>query len=235
MGVALAFAARRAISAALTLGRLTRADLNGPAPSPRFKEPGMSISLSHDSAHKSSEQSRFPGWRWVAVALAFPIAGLIGWTVGGRVDAVGAALVGGALTGAGLGAVQWWAAKGALGRAAAWIGVSAAGYACGLAAGAALVGYDTDLGALAVMGLVSGAVLGGAQGLVLARQGHRRLALPWAAAMPVLFALGWCATTGAGISVEDQFTVFGAYGAVVFMLLSGLLLSRFAPTRSQVA
>ena len=106
-------------------------------------------------------------------------------------DAVDAALVGGALTGAGLGAVQWWAADGALGRAAAWIGASAVGYAVGLAAGAALVGYDTDLGSLAIMGLVSGAALGAAQGLVLAREGRRGLALPWALAMPVLFALGW--------------------------------------------
>ena len=51
--------------------------------------------------------------------------------------------------------------------------------------------------------------------------------------MPVLFALGWCASTGIGISVADQFTVFGASGAVVFTLLSGLLLARFTPARSQ--
>jgi hypothetical protein len=189
---------------------------------------------SHDSAHDPPARRRFPGWRWVAVALAFPIAGYIGWGVGGHVDAVGAALAGGALTGAGLGAVEWWAAKGVLGGAAAWISVSAVGYAGGLAAGAALVGYETDLGALAVMGLVSGAVLGGAQGLVLARQGRRALALPWAAAMPVLFAIGWSATTLGGIDVDKQFTVFGAFGAVVFMLLSGLLLARFTPARSPV-
>ena len=169
----------------------------------------------------------------MAVWLAFPIAGYIGWKIGGRVDAVDAALVGGALTGAGLGAVQWWAAKGALGRAAAWIGASAVGYAVGLAAGAALVGYDTDLGSLAVMGLVSGAALGAAQGLVLARQGRRALALPWALAMPVLFALGWSVASVTGIGVDDQFTVFGAGGALVFTLLSGLLLARFTPARTQ--
>jgi hypothetical protein len=139
------------------------------------------------------------------------------------------ALVGGAITGAGLAAVQWWAAKGALGRPAAWIGGSAAAYAVGLAAGAALVGYETDLGALAVMGLVSGAALGAAQGLVLARQGRRTLALPWAAAMPVLFALGWSVASATGIGVDDQFTVFGAGGAILFMLLSGLVLARFTP------
>ena len=85
------------------------------------------------------------------------------------------------------------------------------------------------------MGLVSGAVLGAAQGLVLAREGHRDLAVPWVVAMPVLFALGWCATTAIGVDVEEQYTVFGAAGAVLFMLLSGLVLARFMPARSQVA
>ena len=187
------------------------------------------------SAQDPSERRSFPGWRWMAVWPAFPVAGLIGWTVGGRVDAVAAALVGGALTAAGLAAVQWWAAKGALGRPAAWIGASAVAYAVGLAAGAALVGYDTDLGALALMGLVSGAALGAAQGLVLARQGRRALALPWALAMPVLFALGWSVASVTGIGVDDQFTVFGAGGALVFTPLSGLLVARFAPPRAPAA
>jgi hypothetical protein len=201
--------------------------------SPHSTEPADRTS--HGSAHDPSQRRSFPGWRWVAVWPAFPVAGYIGWKVGGRVDAVDAALVGGALTGAGLGAAQWWAAKGALGRAAAWIGASAVGYAVGLAAGAALVGYDTDLGALAVMGLVSGAALGAAQGLVLARHGRRALALPWALAMPVLFALGWSVASVTGIGVDDQFTVFGAGGALVFMLLSGLLLARFTAARSHAA
>jgi hypothetical protein len=178
------------------------------------------------AADRSPGRRVFPGWRWLAVAPAFPLSALIGWAVGGPVDAVDAALIGGALTGAGLGAVQWWAADGAFGRAATWIAASAVGYGVGLAAGAALVGHDTELGDLAVMGLVSGAVLGAVQGLVLARQGRRRLAVPWALAMPVLFALGWCASTAIGVDVENQYTVFGTAGAVLFMLLSGLLLAR---------
>ena len=201
-------------------------------PSPRSTDAGYRAS--HDSVSNPSDRRLFPGWRWVAVAVAFPVAGLIGWTIGGEVDAVRPALVGGALTGAGLGAVQWWAAKGMFGRAAAWISVSAAGYAAGLAAGAALVGYDTDLGSLATMGLVSGAVLGTAQGFALSRQGKRRLAVAWGAGMPVLFAIGWSVTTLGGIDVDQQFTVFGAYGAVVFMLLSGLLLARFMSARERV-
>jgi hypothetical protein len=143
------------------------------------------------SQHAPSQRRSFPGRPWAAVALAFPIAGYIAWKISGPVDTVQTALVGGALTGAGLAAVQWWAAKGALGRPAPWISSSAAGYGAGLAAGAALVGYDTDLGALALMGLVSGASLGAAQGVVLARQGKLRLAVAWGAAMPVLFALAF--------------------------------------------
>ena len=150
--------------------------------SPRSADPADRTS--HDPTHDPSQRRSFPGWRWMAVWPAFPVAGYIGWKVGGRIDAVDAALVGGALTGAGLGAVEWWAAKGALGRAAAWISSSAVGYAVGLAAGAALVGYGTDLSDLAAMGAVSGLVLGAAQGLALAAQGRKRLAVAWATAIP---------------------------------------------------
>lgn len=180
-----------------------------------------------------TERPLFPGWPWVAVALAFPVAGYIGWGVSGHVDAAGAALIGGAITGAGLGLGEWLAGRGAFGRAPEWIAASAAGYGAGLLLGAALVDYGTDLGELAAMGAVSGAVLGAAQGACLAAQGRRRLAAAWAAAMPVLFALGWSASTAIGVDVDKQFTVFGAAGAIVFMLLSGLVLARFGPPPPQ--
>ena len=180
------------------------------------------------SLQATSDRRRlFPGWAWVAVGLAFPIAGYIGWAISGPVDAPGAALIGGAVTGAGLGAVQWWAGRGAFGPATAWIGVSAMSYGAGLAAGAAVVGYGTDLSELALMGMISGAAVGGAQGLVLALEGNPRFGAAWGAAMPLLFGAGWTATTAIGVGVEDRFTVFGASGALVFMLLSGLLLARF--------
>ena len=53
--------------------------------------------------------------------------------------------------------------------------------------------------------------------------------------MPPLFALGWSAASTTGIGVDDQFTVFGAGGALVFTLFSGLLLARFTPARARVA
>ena len=202
---------------------------------PNFTRQELTPRPDGSAARKPSERRSFPGWRWVAVAAAFPVVGLISWKLGGRVETVSAAVVGGALTGAGLSTVQWWAAKGALGRASAWIGSGAIGYAVGLAAGAALVGYGTELADLAAMGAISGLVLGTAQGVALAAQRRTPLAMAWATAMPVLLALGWSATTAGGVSVEEQFTVFGAYGAVVFMVASGLLLARFTRIDAQVA
>jgi hypothetical protein len=177
----------------------------------------------------------FPGWHWAAVALAFPIAGYIGWAVSGPVDAPAAALVGGLITGAGLGAAQWLAAKDALGDGRVWITTSAVAYGAGLVVAAAAVGYSTDLGSLAAMGAISGLFLGVGQGLALARQNRRRLAFAWMAAMPVLLALGWAASTLIGVDVDQQFTVFGAMGAVVFTLLSGLLLARVGPSATTAA
>ena len=173
----------------------------------------------------------FPGWAWAAVALAFPIAGYIGWGIAGHVDAPLAALIGGLITGAGLGAAQWFAAQGMFGEdPAVWIATSAVAYGAGLVVGAAAVGYNTDIGSLMAMGAISGLFLGAGQGLALMQQGRGRLALAWAVAMPVLLALGWAASTLIGVDVDNQFTVFGAMGAIVFTLLSGLLLARFAPT-----
>jgi hypothetical protein len=171
----------------------------------------------------------FPGWRWAALALAIPIAGLIGWVVSGPVDAPVAALIGGAITGAGLGAAQWFLAKDAFGDARAWITTSAISYGAGLAVAAAVVGYNTDLGSLMAMGAISGLFLGVGQGLALAQQGRTRMAFAWTTAMPFLLALGWAASSGIGVDVAEQFTVFGAAGAIVFTLLSGFLVARFTP------
>jgi len=152
---------------------------------------------------------------------------LIGWAIGGHVDGVGPALLGGVITGAGLGAAQWFAARGGFGDWRAWVGVSAVAYGLGLAAGAALVDYGTELGSLAAMGAITGIVLGAGQGAVLSLSGRQRLAVAWGVGMPVMLAIGWSVTTLGGIDVDEQFTIFGAFGAIVFTLLSGLLFARF--------
>ena len=166
---------------------------------------------------------------WTAGFLAFPIAGVAGRTVAGRVDSPVAALVAGLVTGAVIGAGQWLASRRRL-RPARWILATALGMGLGLLLGATVVGFRTSLADLALMGALTGVVLGVAQTLALPAQTRRRWW--WAVAMPLLWALGWTITTLAGIPVEQQFTIFGASGAVTFSALSGLLLHRLLPVRS---
>ncbi len=103
----------------------------------------------------------------------------------------------------------------------------------GLLGGAWAVGYGTSVGELAVMGAITGVPLGAAQAFLL----RSRVASSWmwAAAMPLLWALGWTVTAAAGVGVDSQYAVFGAFGAITFMALSGVLLDRlraFTPAAS---
>ena len=165
---------------------------------------------------------------WTAGFLAFPIAGVAGGVVAGRVDNPAAALVAGLITGAVVGTGQWLVSRGRL-RPVPWILATALGMGAGLLVGATVVGFRTSLADVAVMGALTGAVLGVAQTLALRAQTLRRWW--WAVAMPLLWPLGWIVTTIAGIPVQEQFTIFGASGAVTFSALSGILLQQLLPAR----
>src|SRR5829696_1775081 len=181
------------------------------------------------TAHANLRTSFVRSWLfWTAGFLAFPIAGLAGTAVAGRVDHPLAALSGGAVAGLVLGAGQTLASRGRL-DIRKWAPVTALGMGLGLLLGAAAVGYQTALGDLVLMRALTGLVLGPAQALVLPR--GTRMRWLWAAAVPPLWALGWTATTLGGIDVDRQWTIFGAYGAITFSALSGLLLLRLLPER----
>jgi hypothetical protein len=170
----------------------------------------------------ASRRSELRIWLiWTAGFLAFPLAGLAGTAAGGRVDGPLSALVGGTIAGVGIGAGQALASGRRLDWRR-WIPATGAGMGLGLLLGASAVDYRTSLGALALMGALTGVVLGAAQALALPP--HTDLRWMWAAALPALWALGWTVTTLGGIGVDRQFTVFGAYGAITFSALSGLLL-----------
>jgi hypothetical protein len=160
---------------------------------------------------------------WTAGFLAFPIAGVLATALVGRINDAGSALVGGMVAGAVIGTGQWLVARRLL-DAQTWIPATALAMGVGLLVGGWVVGYGTSLGELALMGAITGIPLGAAQAYLL----RDRVATPWvwAAAMPLLWALGWTVTTAGGIDVDRQFAVFGAYGAIAFMALSGVLLDR---------
>jgi hypothetical protein len=156
------------------------------------------------------------------------VAGEIGHLVTGRVDSASAAVLGGVVTGAALGAAQWALLR-RRGVGIGWIPATAAGLGVGLSAGAALVSYRTDISSLALMGAISGLAVGIAQGAML---GNVKRMLGWSAATAALWALGWTVTTAGGIRVDEQFVVFGAYGAVTLAFLQSCIVGVFVPVTS---
>jgi hypothetical protein len=167
-----------------------------------------------------------PQWRWLLTAFAFPPAGYLGHVIAGAVDSPLPALVGGALTGAGIGAAQWALLR-HRGISAAWVWATVAGLAVGVAAGAAAVAYRTDITSLAVAGAVAGVAVGAAQATQLPA---RRVA--WTLLTAVLWALGWSVTTSAGIDVESQYVVFGIFGSLSVAMVQASVLHRFFGARA---
>jgi hypothetical protein len=163
------------------------------------------------------------GWAWpLAIVLGFPVGGLIANLTVGAVDSVGAALAGGLIAGAVVGAAQWLALR----RVVPWIWIAATsiGMAAGLTLGAVLVDYGIGRADLMLMGAVTGAAVGGLQAVVLARQSISG-AVWWAVANPPAWALAWLVSTYViSANIDERFTNFGASGCLLYALLTGLLL-----------
>jgi hypothetical protein len=162
-------------------------------------------------------------WAWpLAILVGFPIGGLAANIIVGKIDSVGAALIGGLIAGAIIGGAQWLALRPL--NPGHWLVATSVGMAAGLTAGAALVDYGISRGDLALMGAVTGLAVGGLQAILLARRGSG--ALWWVLVNPPAWALAWLVTTFViTANVKEHFAVFGASGALVFALLTWLVLT----------
>ena len=163
-------------------------------------------------------------FKWAGLCiLGIPIGGYLGSIVAGPVDGVTPALLGGAVAGAVIGLAQWLLLRRSLGVGLGWILATSAGLAVGLAVGAAVVGYETTRPELMIMGAISGAFVGIAQGIVL----RDRFSLwhVWIVANPPAWALGWLVSSYViSRNIDERFPIFGASGVVVFATITGLLL-----------
>ncbi len=163
-------------------------------------------------------------WLWpLSVLVAVPIGGYVADLVVDGVESVGAALAAGLIAGALIGAAEWFALR----RWVSWLWIPAttAGMAIGLAIGAALADYGIDRGDLALMGAVTGLGVGVMQAqcshanMCPAHSGGRspiRLAGPSA---------GSCPEYVIARNIAERFPIFGASGALVFGLLTWLVLA----------
>ena len=170
--------------------------------------------------------------RWLPTFLGFPLGGLLAIQTVGSIDSPLSAAAAGALAGAVIGAAQWLALRSS-GIRALWIAVTSAALAAGSALTNVVTDAGTDGGELAVGGLIAGAAIGSAQGLVLDR--GPKTAAVWTAVVSGSWCLGWLTTWAIGVDVERGYAVFGSSGAVVVTLLTGLALRRLLGTGGHTA
>ena len=193
--------------------------------------PTARVAITASTADRRARYSFRPWYKWLLTALAFPPSGYIAHVVAGRVDSVPAAFLNGVIAGAGIGAAQWALLR-HRGVSPIWIVATAIGLGAGLATGAELVSFRTDITSLAIMGAVSGLGVGIAQGAML-RNATRMLG--WSAVNAALWALGWTITTAGGIDVSQQWAVFGAYGCFTLAFLQSTIVRAFISAEAVTA
>jgi len=163
-------------------------------------------------------------WRfwlfWALAFLGFPIRGLLANAIVGPVTTTIRAGMAGAIAGAVLGVVQWFVLKGQIPVPLGWVIATSAGMALGLGISTALLGSETSGSVLLWRAAITGVSIGAAQWIVL------RQILPqawiWIAVVTLGWVVGWFITRSAGIDLNPRWPVFGASGAIVFQLLTGL-------------
>ena len=129
---------------------------------------GMAARPTPGQAMEDPRRFNVKGWLlWTVAFVSFPIAGIAAQAAVGRINDAVAALIGGLIAGAVIGAGQWLAARRLLGDPLAWIAATAAAMGIGLLAGAWAVGYGTSVGELALMGAITGLPVGAAQAFLL--------------------------------------------------------------------
>jgi hypothetical protein len=162
-----------------------------------------------------------PLLRWLPTFLAFPLAGLLTIATVGSLTSVAEGLLAGALAGAVVGGAQWLALRSSgIGRA--WWLATVVAASAGTALAVAVTGAGTSGGDLLVRGVVTGAAIGLAQGLVV-----RRSALAvagWTLVTSTAWGLGWFITARVIVDAERGYVVFGSSGALLATVLTGLAL-----------
>jgi len=163
---------------------------------------------------------------WLPTFLAFPVGGWLAIETVGALDDPVSATAGGLLAGAVIGAGQWLALRSdGIGRR--WVAYTAGAMAAGTALAVAVTGAGTELPDLMLTGLAAGVAVGAAQSTLLGR--GRLVAAAWTAVTAASWPLGWLATWAVvGLNAERGFYVFGASGALVVTVFTGLALLRMA-------
>jgi hypothetical protein len=168
--------------------------------------------------------------KWLAVFLAYPIAGFLGRVIANPADGLIFAFLAAAVAGAVLGLAQWLA----LGRhvsVARWVGATALGLGVSFVIVQAF--GATTSAAAPIIGAVTGLGVGLAQSLLRAD----RIPSPaiWIPTMGVAWAIAWVVTTSIGVQAEAGWPIVGVSGALVAQVLTGIVLLTATRRRVQPA
>jgi hypothetical protein len=166
-----------------------------------------------------SQKRRF--LRWLPTFLAFPLGGLLAITLVGPTDTLVTGLVAGAILGTVVGGAQWLALRSS-GVGRAWWAATAAAAALATGLAVAVIGPGTETSDLVLRGAVTGLAIGGAQAAVL--RARWTGALAWTALTSVTWAAAWFITLQVIVDPERGYVGFGASGAIVATVVTGLAL-----------
>ncbi len=159
---------------------------------------------------------------WLVAFLGFPIGGTLAHVLVGAVDGVGRAALAGLITGLVIGLAQWLVLRQAIPLSPGWIAVTGVGMTVGLALGTALFGTENAGNPLIFRAVVTGLVIGIAQWLLLRE--HVAMNIWWIPVMAGAWAIAWVITRAFGVDLTRQWSVFGSSGAIIFQLLTAVVL-----------
>jgi uncharacterized membrane protein YhdT len=162
---------------------------------------------------------------WIVAFLGFPVGGLAALSLIGALENPLEGLIGGAAAGAVLGLTQWLALRLRTPLTPLWIAASSIGLGVGVGLSVALFGADRSAQANALRAPLTGLIWGAAQWVFLQRSAAH--AAWWIPTVALAYLIGWVVTAAViGESLEQGFTVFGASGAVIFQIITGVALWR---------
>ena len=170
---------------------------------------------------------------WILAVVGFPIGGLLAQTIAGPAATVPAALVSGLVAGAAIGFAQASALALRTQALLLWVSATAAALAVALGLVTAAIGQIETSSEAIVLGVVSGVLIGAAQGALLMRAGVANAWL-WLAATGVAWAVGWLITSSVGVALAPGWPVYGLSGAVVSQIITGVALWRLVPSRDRL-
>src|SRR3954454_16144381 len=172
-----------------------------------------------------NEEIDMPFARWLITFIGFPLGGWLSIETVGGVHDLASGAAAGAVAGVVIGLAQGAALRDRV-SLPGWALHTTLGMSAGMAAAGAVTAGSASTGSLALTPLIAGATVGASQAPVLGVA--REAAVAWVATVAGAWALGWVVTANVIVDAERGYTVFGASGALLAMLIP-------APVRTRPA